>query len=308
MDVQKIFLLFIIQGFYRGFECQRNRRITALLGSCVEVPCIRRYDGISDDMWYSEDDYGEDSSSEEEECTDRASPVPGGRSCTLRIDPVRREDEKVYYCRSGDKSQSYEYYLSSYDIYLEVRDFPEAPQFFISEYLMEGEATTIRCTIGHTCGSGPPDLQWNKPGHVIKKSVDLKYGLWREESALSYTPSYEDDGSLIQCTATHRNGQRSEGSAELTIHFAPKYVTVVIIEKDKIIGGNAVTLMCASISKPEVNEYEWYKGRNKTKLPDIGWKIRVMDVTSDMEPYSCAARNTVGRGESAPMEIPISFP
>ncbi|XP_073425947.1 sialoadhesin-like [Dendrobates tinctorius] len=69
--------------------------------------------------------------------------------------------------------------------------------------------------------------------------------------------------------------------------------------------GSDVTLRCKSFSKSEVYEYEWYKGKNKTKLPDSGWEITVRNVTWDEEPYSCTALNHVGRGESALTEIPV---
>ncbi|CAJ0950021.1 unnamed protein product [Ranitomeya imitator] len=49
------------------------------------------------------------------------------------------------------------------------------------------------------------------------------------------------------------------------------------------------------------------KGKNKTKLPYDGRKLGIKNVTRDMEPYSCAAINDVGRGESALMEIPVLY-
>ncbi|KAG8549481.1 hypothetical protein GDO81_021049 [Engystomops pustulosus] len=128
-------------------------------------------------------------------------------------------------------------------------------------------------------------------------------GSWREESELSYTPSYEDDGSLIQCTATHPNGRSNDEKGTITIHYLPKNVTVVGF--DEVMEGSDVTLQCNSVSRPDVSEYEWYKG--ETRLPDRGREMTVRSVTRDMEPYSCAARNTVGRGESAPILIPVIY-
>ncbi|KAG8540986.1 hypothetical protein GDO81_029944, partial [Engystomops pustulosus] len=169
--------------------------------------------------------------------------------------------------------------------------------------MTEGEATTIRCSVDHTCRSSPPDLQWNKPGRVIKKSVKLEDGSWREESELTYIPSYTDDKSPIQCTATYNHGKKWRASGTLTINYGPKNVTVIVIGMDEVMEGSDVTLQCNSVSRPDVSEYEWYKG--ETRLPDRGREMTVRNVTRDMEPYSCAARNTVGRGESAPIHIPV---
>ncbi|XP_072011121.1 B-cell receptor CD22-like [Engystomops pustulosus] len=74
---------------------------------------------------------------------------------------------------------------------------------------------------------------------------------------------------------------------------------------DEVMEGSDVTLQCNSVSRPDVSEYEWYKG--ETRLPDRGREMTVRNVTRDMEPYSCAARNTVGRGESALIQIPVPY-
>ncbi|KAG8542231.1 hypothetical protein GDO81_027192 [Engystomops pustulosus] len=178
-------------------------------------------------------------------------------------------------------------------------------KLLVSDIMTEGEATTIRCTAYHTCGSSHPDLQWSKPGHVINKSLDLKYGLWREESTLTYIPSYEDDGSAIECKVQHHNNVFDVTSRILNMTYAPKNVIITVIGMDEVMEGNDVTLQCKSVSKPDVSEYEWYKG--ETRLPDRGREMTVRSVTRDMEPYSCAARNTVGRGESAPIHIHVIY-
>ncbi|KAM3923143.1 sialoadhesin-like [Leptodactylus fuscus] len=220
--MKQIYLLLICQGFYLGSVGQRwtfPSTMTALIGSCVEIPY------------------------------------------TVNID------------------------------------------FHVSRTLTEGEATTIRCSADHTCGFRPPSLQWNKPGQVIKKSVNISEGSWREESELTYIPSYVDDGSSVQCTATYPNGRIFGELSTLNIIYSPKNVTVTVIGMDEVIEGTNVTLQCNSFSKPDVHEYEWYKG--KTRLPDRGREMTVYNVPGDMEPYSCTAINRVGRGESAPAQIPV---
>ncbi|KAM3923146.1 B-cell receptor CD22-like [Leptodactylus fuscus] len=130
-------------------------------------------------------------------------------------------------------------------------------------------------------------------------------GSWREESELAYIPTYVDDGSRVQCTVTYPNGQRTERSRTLDINYSPKNVTITITGNKNVMEGSDVTLQCNSFSKPDVHEYEWYKG--KTRLPDRGREMTVYNVTRDMEPYSCTAINPVGRGESALAEIPVLY-
>ncbi|KAG8582493.1 hypothetical protein GDO81_008074 [Engystomops pustulosus] len=239
--LQQLYLLLICQGFYLGSVCQGwtfPSSITALLGSCVEIPCTyhpARTSDTSGTVWYLQIYAAYDpvvlntkySSLVGDEYRDRTSLVPGDKSCTLRIDPVRRGDDGgLYYPAITEDTSINAYQEQSKTVKLQVTDEVNI-QLSVSDIMTEGEATTVECAVDHTCGSSPPDLQWNKPGHVIKKSVDLKDGMWREESALTYIPSYEDDGSLIQCTTTHPNGRRNERWHTLNIEYAPKNVTVI---------------------------------------------------------------------------------
>ncbi|XP_075183292.1 B-cell receptor CD22-like [Anomaloglossus baeobatrachus] len=77
--------------------------------------------------------------------------------------------------------------------------------------------------------------------------------------------------------------------------------------KDKVMEGSDVTLQCNSSSTTKGIKYEWFKGKNKTKLPDIGRETTVRKVTRDTEPYSCAAISAVGRGESCLTDIPVLY-
>ncbi|KAM4016748.1 B-cell receptor CD22-like isoform 2-T4 [Anomaloglossus baeobatrachus] len=321
MDPMKqIYLLLICQGFYLGSLGQRwtfPSRIYALLDSCVEIPCTYHPDGrsgASSTVWYLYASRGypeilntKDSSTVMEEYKDRTSLVPGNNSCTLRIDPVRREDGDKYYNPgiAEDRTINADYKQNSF-VLLSVTD-REYIQLYLSSRMTEGEATTIRCTVEHTCRSSPPSLQWNKPGQVHHQSVEIYEGSWREESELTYIPSYLDDGTNIQCTATYPNGQSFHELGTLNITRTLKNVTVIVLGKDEVMEGSDVTLQCNCISKTKVNKYEWYEGKDKTKLPDIGREITVRKVTRDMEPYSCAAINDDGRGEPALMEIPVLY-
>ncbi|XP_040276926.1 B-cell receptor CD22-like [Bufo bufo] len=314
--VKQMFLLITFQGFYLGSVCQEwtfPSTITALIGSCVEIPCTyhpARTSGTSSTVWYLYNAirYPEilntkDSSSVRAEYRDRTSLVPGENSCTLRIDPVRGGDGDKYYPGIAEEKKTNTYDKQSRTVHLRVTDILGKFDLHVPQILTEGEATNIRCTAEHTCPSSPPSLQWNKPGQIQNKSVDITGGIWREESMLTYIPSYLDDGTSVQCTATYPNGQKTERPEILNIKYAPKNVTIT--GNSELMEGSDVTLQCNSFSKPEVDDYEWYKG--KTKLPDRGQKITVRNVTWDMKPYSCAVRNYLGRGKSAPTEIPVLY-
>ncbi|XP_069804420.1 B-cell receptor CD22-like isoform X3 [Dendropsophus ebraccatus] len=318
--VKQVYLLLICQGFYLGSVCQLwtiPAEITALIGSCVEIPCTyypAGTSGPSSTVWYilNSSEYPEilntkDSSSIMEEYRGRTSLVPGEKSCTLRIDPVRREDEnKHYYPGIAEDKGVNAYQRQAVAVLLHVTDKVNV-RILGSGLIPEGEATTIRCTADHSCRSNPPSLKWNKPGKVKKTSVEISGGSWKEESQLTYMPSYVDDESLVQCTATYPNRKKTVRSMTLNIYYAPKNVTVTVIGKDEVMEGSDVTLQCNSFSKPGAFEYEWHKGKEKSRLLERGREIIVRKVTRDMEPYSCTAINSVGRGESALTQIPVLY-
>ncbi|XP_069802861.1 B-cell receptor CD22-like [Dendropsophus ebraccatus] len=316
--VNQMFLLIVFQGFYSSSVCQWwsfPRTVAALIGSCVEIPCT--YDpagtpGAPSTVWYLYAEYSypqilntKDPSSVIKQYSGRTSQVPGEKSCTLRIDPVRREDGKQYYYPGIAEDK----YINAYDnhgtVHLDVMDFSGNVNI-VSEKKKSEDVFTIRCTTQHTCRSAPPNITWNKPGDVKKNSVKRYEAYWIEESELTYIPSYMDDGSPVQCTATYP-GKKTQKSKTLNINYSPKNVTVTVIGMDEVMEGSDVTLQCNSFSNPGAYDYEWYKGKEKFRLPERGREITVRNVTRDMEPYSCTARNPVGRGESALTHIPVLY-
>ncbi|XP_069803385.1 sialic acid-binding Ig-like lectin 13 isoform X2 [Dendropsophus ebraccatus] len=334
--VKQVYLLLICQGFYLGSVCHQweiPEHITALLGSCVEIPCT--YDpagrpGASSTLWflYYNNDYEEilntkDSSAVMEKYRGRTSLVPGNNSCTLRIDPVRREDRGKYYPGIIEDTYINAYKKPTGGVNLYVSDGDaEYTQFFVPEDMTEGEAATIRCSVYHTCGSSPPSLQYNIPGEVTHQSEEIYEGYWRGHwkvhSELTYIPSYEDDGNPVQCTTTYPNGRITERSKTMDIHYPPKHVTVTIIGKDEVLEGSDVTLQYAATgvhitmkneskftalicdflsSRPDVTHYTWMKGgailHNETEKT-----LTLYNNGENNGQYSCIAHNIAGNASS----------
>ncbi|XP_040183181.1 B-cell receptor CD22-like [Rana temporaria] len=173
--------------------------------------------------------------------------------------------------------------------------------------MVEGRPEIVSCSVVHTCGSSPPSLRLNKAGETERQSVDLSGGKWREILTITYIPSYEDDNTEIQCTATYHNGRTSQNAALLRIRYAPKDVTVILRTNNILLEGSDVTLTCSSRSNPPPRRYEWYRGNSKIKLNSEEKDLRVLNISKDTEPFSCTAINDVGRGESPPTLIPVQY-
>ncbi|XP_056400858.1 B-cell receptor CD22-like [Hyla sarda] len=165
------------------------------------------------------------------------------------------------------------------------------------EEVMEGSDVTLRCN--SISKPKPSTYEWNRG----KKKTRLR-NTGPEIIVRKVTGNMEP----YSCAAINLMGRGESALMEIPVLYSPKNVIVTIIGKEEVMEGSDVTLRCNSVSNPDVSKYEWYKGKNRTKSTYTGGKeITVKNVTWNMEPYSCAAINTVGRGESALMEIPVLY-
>ncbi|XP_073426672.1 B-cell receptor CD22-like isoform X2 [Dendrobates tinctorius] len=307
MDPMKqIYLLLICHGFYLGSVCQQwtfPSGITALIGSCVEIPCT--YDpagrlGTSSTVWYTfidgswtEIPNSKDSSYAWTHYKDGSSMVSGNNSCTLRIDPVRKDFGNYYYpgiaedrtINAYDKQQSY--------VLLSVTEEADV-RLDLSNKLTEGEATTIRCSVEHTCGSSPPSLQWNKPGQVHNESVEIPGRSWREQSSLIYIPSYVDDDTPVRCMAIYPSGQSFHESGTLNIKYAPIGVHITVKNE-----GEFTKFICDfRSSRPDVTQYTWMKD-GSILWSETDKNLIMGSNVENYGQYSCIAHNSVGDSSSS---------
>ncbi|XP_073457908.1 B-cell receptor CD22-like isoform X2 [Aquarana catesbeiana] len=334
MSITKKILLFTI---FKGLVCQRwefPTEVVGLIGSCVEIPCTfrpRENSGTSSTVWFlyhensrkstsfhpfferrrhSQIFNSQGSSSTLMDYTDRTSLVLGMNSCSLKIDPVRRDDGgKFYYPGIAEDLETSAWSKQGrMTLQLHVTDTPSIMELTRSAEMVEGRGEIVSCSVEHTCGSNPPSLKWNKPGQTIRQgSEDLSGGKWREVLMNIYIPSHKDDRKQIQCTATYRNGETSQNATRLNIKYAPKDVMISLPKFKEFLEGSDVILTCSCRSNPPPHRYEWYHANSKIKLGLEIRRIVVRNVSKDMEPYSCTAINTVGRGESPPKEIPVQY-
>ncbi|XP_066462514.1 B-cell receptor CD22-like [Eleutherodactylus coqui] len=307
MDAGKqIYLLLICQGFYLGSVCLQRmipENLTALIGSCVEIPCT--YDlpeGVhaSSFVWCLDDFFSQILNNKNDifvmqNYKDRTSLVPGNNSCTLRIDPVREDDGNKYYigiAKDGIISES-----DKPDSMTQLKVTDEINyQLSVPELMTEGKATTLTCAVKHSCGSSPPSLQWNKPGTVIKKSVDLTRGYWMEESQLLYIPSHVDNGKSVVCTATYRKPYTA--SRILNIAYATTEVHITVKYESEF-----TELTCVFLSNhSNVTHYTWMKNGSIVHNE----KKKTLIIYNNEErygQYSCIAHNSAGNSSSNEIHI-----
>ncbi|XP_040182771.1 sialoadhesin-like [Rana temporaria] len=314
MDITRKILLLTL---FQGLVCQRwefPTRIDGLVGTCVEIPCTfypRENSGTSNTVWYlfNRRDYPQifnslRNSSVLMNYRSRTSLVPGKNTCSLRIDPVIRNDGDHYYPGIAEDQDTNAWTQQRHKtLKLYARDTPNIPDLIGNGEMVEGRPENVSCSVEHTCGSSPPSLRFNKAGQTARRSKDLSEGKWKEILTITYIPSYEDDKTQFQCTATYHNGRTSQNAVTLNIRYAPRDVTVSSLKNKAVLEGSDVTVTCSSRSNPTPHTYEWYRGNNKIKLGSQDQKIKVQNVSKGTEPYTCVAINIIGSGDSLPTEI-----
>ncbi|XP_075183521.1 B-cell receptor CD22-like isoform X2 [Anomaloglossus baeobatrachus] len=174
-----------------------------------------------------------------------------------------------------------------------------------------GQSSTV--WYSYATVSYPEILNTKKKSSVMEEFKDRTSLVPGENSCtLRIDPVIEDDeGEYYPGIAEEKKTNaydKNSGTLILNVRDPPQNVSISVIGGNETIEGSDVTLQCNSNAKPYIYRYEWYKGKDKTRLPYIGKKMGVRNVTRDVEPYSCAAINAVGRGESALMEIPVLYP
>ncbi|XP_069803462.1 B-cell receptor CD22-like isoform X3 [Dendropsophus ebraccatus] len=308
--LKRSFLLLLTLGCFDNVSCKGwgfnfPHTIEVLKGSCVEIPCELQYPDNAQNFtlfWYKNalitypKVFNSGSPTDVEETYKGRTFLVGNPmdSCSLRINDVQ-EAVEIY---PGINKEINAYKLYSKRVCkVSVIDSPPAPVMEGAEQMIENEPVRITCSINHTCPSSPPSITWNKPDlEATTRHEDLKWGIWRLHSTITYIPSYKDDKTQLECTVTFPNIKTSKRSVTLDVTYTPKNVTILVVENDHRDGGD-ITLLCTSQANPPVTAYTWYKGgRTKTRTGS-GIQITVRNETS--ETYICSARNNLGIGNSS---------
>ncbi|KAG6921085.1 sialic acid binding Ig like lectin 1, partial [Chelydra serpentina] len=300
--------------------------IRALKGSCVVIPCSFAYPGSRESLggpfsvvWYQYrsrgypeiyNSKGPASVLAEYQARTQLLGDPEMGNCTLSISPVRSEDAMSYYVWINPDSVRHRFY--DVTVRVEVADTPDPLMLSEPGVLIEGDRTTITCSIRHTCPSAPPSLGWSPGGGKAgTRHERLAGGGWRAESELSYTPSYKDHGRYLQCTATFPTQQQARNGLYLQVKYRPRGAAVAVVGPARLKEGDSVTLRCSSQSHPPATEFRWFQGPRRAPLRGLGRgpEVTVPAVGRHSGPYRCAAENEIGLGEDSPAaHLDVEYP
>ncbi|KAM5132674.1 B-cell receptor CD22-like [Mantella aurantiaca] len=271
-----------------GPLCQRwefPTVIEGLIGSCVEIPCI--YYPPRNSRTSSTVCRG--SSSVERNYKDRTSLVHGSNGCSLRIDPVREDDdEKRYFPGVAEETNAWT--QSRRSVQLHTTDAPKNVTVSLSENksFPEGNNVILTCS----SRSNPPPLRYE--WFYGKSKMKLEH----QSQKITVQNVSKDTGSY-SCAARNDVGRGESPPEEIPVLYAPTGVQVIVLHSTE----GATELKCSfARSNPDVTRYTWMKEGNR--IMNTTGPILVLDGKEDeFGSYACIAHNAAGSSASAELDF-----
>ncbi|KAL7840077.1 hypothetical protein AOLI_G00254000 [Acnodon oligacanthus] len=310
MDGHGLFLaVSVLSCLGHGWVVQVPESVKAVEGSCVKISCQTsshreakwyKYKGVGYPVVYSRN-----TADITAEFRGRTS-APGRASqgdCSLQIANVRQED-------NGISLYPWIYPQTSSNRYKYIQINVVKPEIHISvaSPQTDGNLFSATCTVRHSCPSSPPPVQWMGLSYASNGlvSTTLSGGLWTSVTQAQFRANRLDHSRTLICKSTFNGKSIYSPAVTLNIIYAPTDVTVDGADKG-VVEGAEISLTCTSKSNPEPTDYEWLvtqKGSNTTRGAPKTFPLGSVKRDTSV---SCTARNSVGRGQSAPALLNVHY-
>ncbi|KAL7840078.1 hypothetical protein AOLI_G00254010 [Acnodon oligacanthus] len=311
MESYKLFLtVSVLSCLGHGWEVQVPESVKAVEGSCVKISCQTsshrevkwyKYKGVGYPVVYSRN-----TADITAEFRGRTS-APGSASqgdCSLQIDNVRQEENGIsLYPWIYPETSSNQYkYIQINVVKPEIHISVASPQ-------TDGNLFSATCTVRHSCPSSPPPVQWMGLSYASNGlvSTTLSGGLWTSVTQAQFRANRLDHSRTLICKSTFNGKSIYSPAVTLNIIFAPTDVTVDGADKG-VVEGAEISLTCTSKSNPEPTDYEWLVTQKGSTTTRGAPKTFPLGSVKRDTAVSCTARNSAGRGQSAPVLLNVHFP
>ncbi|XP_048010757.1 sialic acid-binding Ig-like lectin 13 [Megalobrama amblycephala] len=228
MEISVTFLLTgcLIQGVFCVSKINLPKRVEALEGSCVFIPCTFdiKQDFKNDlidsakRIWYK----GKWNKDRTTEVFDSSRPdigplrgeifgTPTEKNCTTRFNNVEQKDNGSYSFRIETNGKLKHSYPKTVEIV--VIDSPPKPTVSLLKdqqevkKVKEGSSVNLRCSTKIFCSSRPAVLTWSSsPEHLLKEIVTQHQRQSETEliSDLIFTVTHRHHSATFTCTVTHQ--------------------------------------------------------------------------------------------------------
>ncbi|XP_039522628.1 sialic acid-binding Ig-like lectin 7 [Pimephales promelas] len=313
--------------------------VTALTGSCVQIPCTFTISSFEDKRNKAKSIYGiwlkkksqfadKDSfiafnSSENIIRGFSDIQITGNlseRNCTTVFYNIMMNHSDLYFFRlemepsvfkatfnpnTGDEIKT---------VKITVKDSPQPPELKHTglKEVMENTTVNLSCSAEAPCPEQPPTISWS----YIPNSASITTQLQEKPdktlsvfSNMTFKASYMDHKKNISCIATYPRKSSNDSTVETTVImlrvlFSPKETHIIINPSASVSVGTNVTLTCKSKGSPskEMN-YTWYKHGQKMA---IAWEKKISFIVyhNDTRSYFCIAQNKHGN-QSAEIHLTV---
>ncbi|XP_046894329.1 myelin-associated glycoprotein-like isoform X2 [Hypomesus transpacificus] len=207
--------------FSDGWTATVVKDMTALVSSCVVVPCSFKYTGANrptsrlSGIWHfkekpKENIYHEDSVKIVDNFKGRTKLLGslGEGNCSLMMDQVKDHDNGPFCFRIEIPTHDQYSYVDEC-VRIAMLSQPLKPTLLAPKTATEGEPFTITCSVMHTCPSEWPSLTWSTGESIITYHRNHGLGKWETLSTLTLLPQEKDDHSEVSCTANFHGGKTS---------------------------------------------------------------------------------------------------
>ncbi|KAL7836042.1 hypothetical protein SRHO_G00283890 [Serrasalmus rhombeus] len=310
MDRHRLFLaVSVLSCLGHGWEVQVPKSVKAVEGICVKISChTSSHDEVK---WYKYKGmgypvvYSRSTADILQEFRGRTS-VPGSPNqgdCSLQINNVRQEDNGIsLYPWIYPETSSNQYkYIKINIVNPEILISVASPQ-------TDGNLFSATCTVRHSCPSSPPPVQWVGLSSVSNSLIGTTFsgGLWTSVTRAQFRANRLDHSRTLSCRATLNGKSIYSTAVGLNVFYAPTDVKVGGADEG-VVEGATISLTCTSKSNPEPTDYEWLvtqKGSTTTRRAPRTFPLGSVKRDTSV---SCTARNSVGRGQSNPVQLNVRY-
>ncbi|XP_042607637.1 myelin-associated glycoprotein-like isoform X2 [Cyprinus carpio] len=301
--------------------------VTALTGSCVQIPCTFNISNFEDKRKTAKSIYGiwlkNKSQFADEDSfiafNSSKNIIRGFSDVQMTGNLSESNCTTVFYNIMMNHSDSYYFRLemepnvfratfnpstdvSRKTVRINVRDSPQPPELKPNDLkVMEETTVNLICSAEAPCPKQPPTISWSNIPESAHITTQLQEKPDKNQSVFSYMTfkaSYKDHRRNISCTATYPRNTPVASTVEtivmLRVLFPPKGTCVIITPS---VGTN-VTLTCKSRASPSNDlNYTWYK-HGEEKPIAWGMKINLTKTQNQIGSYHCIAQNKYGKQSS----------
>ncbi|XP_035981020.1 myelin-associated glycoprotein [Fundulus heteroclitus] len=220
------------------------------------------------------------------------------KNCTTLFPDLKTSFTDRYFFRV--ENGNYRSTACADPLHITVKDSPWSPSINIPADLKEHQSVTISCSALTPCPHSPPELTWSLQQDSHRQTEKNTEGTFTTKIQETITLSDTHDGYNISCSATYPvNGGNKTAETEVTlsVSYAPKDTSASTSPSGLVSAGSWVELSCSSRAKPPAS-FTWFRNSKHGAINVSVGQVYSFNATEGGE-YYCVATNDLGHHRSS---------